>query len=169
MEHPDYEYLATLRAVVGYLGEKNQAGWWPSSFFATGSTAFLAPVFPRTQVVAQCAGVVNAASRVHDERIGVGQVYHLFRLPEDLEQSIHRVMHAEETATCIKNHVATPDAAMKFLREGNGSAPGEAIGPTRVADVAGLRVITMWHKVAAAYASGFEKQTEIYPYFTDRK
>src|SRR5687768_11401701 len=116
MQQTDHEYIATLRAVVGFLGEKDQFGWWASSFFAAGSTAFLAPAFPRTQLVAQCMGVVGAASKVHDERIGVGQVYHLFRLPEDLEQAVHRVMHEQDVATGIRRHVANREKSMEFLR-----------------------------------------------------
>jgi hypothetical protein len=33
--------------------------------------------------------VKEAAARVHDEYIGVGKVYHLFRLPEHIEQALH--------------------------------------------------------------------------------
>jgi hypothetical protein len=43
-----FETLAKLRAAAGYLGERDQAGWWPSAFLATTSPAFLAPVFART-------------------------------------------------------------------------------------------------------------------------
>jgi ATP-dependent Lon protease len=81
MESKQLEHMAAMRAVVGFLGEKGQAAWWPSSFFAPGSTAFLSLVFPRTQFVAQCLGVTAAASKVHDERIGVGQVYHPVQEP----------------------------------------------------------------------------------------
>ena len=49
----------TLRTVVGYLGEREQYAWWQSSFFGPGSKTFLAPVFGRTQVLAQCAGVTH--------------------------------------------------------------------------------------------------------------
>lgn len=80
MQAADFEQIAAIRAAVGYLGEKDQAGWWSSSFFASTGSAFLSPIFPRTQVVAQCQGVSGAASKIHDERIGVGNVYHLFRL-----------------------------------------------------------------------------------------
>jgi len=94
MQPEHLENVAAMRAAVGFLGEKEQAGWWPSSFFGIGSTAFLSPLFPRTHFLAQCQGVTCAASRKHDERIGVGQVYHLFRLPEDIEQGIHHLLHS---------------------------------------------------------------------------
>ena len=90
MQSTELTSLATLRLLVGFLGEKDHFAWWQSSFFAPGSNAFLAPVFPRTQLLAQYEGVTRAASLQHDDRIGVGDVCHLFRLPEDVEQGLHR-------------------------------------------------------------------------------
>lgn len=69
-----------LRVAVGYLGEKDQNGWWTSSFLSPTSKPFLSPVFPRTFALAQLHGVTAAAAAVHDDRIGVGDVFHLFRL-----------------------------------------------------------------------------------------
>lgn len=80
--------LAQLRIVVGFLGEKDQAGWWPSGFCASASTAFLLPAFPRTLTPARYEGLCRAAQLVHDEHVGLGDVYHLFRLPEALEQAL---------------------------------------------------------------------------------
>src|SRR5215212_10212064 len=66
MNATQLEALTTLRTVVGYLGERDQFAWWQSSFFAPTSRAFLAPVFGRTQALAQYAGVSRAAALVHD-------------------------------------------------------------------------------------------------------
>jgi hypothetical protein len=45
MQAEEIEQIAGIRVAVGFLGEKEQAGWWPSSFFATASAAFLGPLF----------------------------------------------------------------------------------------------------------------------------
>jgi hypothetical protein len=45
MESPLLDYLAKLRVVIGYLGEREQFGWWQSLFFSASSQAFLVPVF----------------------------------------------------------------------------------------------------------------------------
>jgi hypothetical protein len=169
MNENELERIATIRATVGFLGEKDQAAWWTSSFFASGSPTFLSPIFARTQLVAQCVGVATAASKVHDERIGIGQVYHLFRLPEDLEQGVHRILRQPSVAGRIAINVATRDQAVQYLRSGGRQAQQNAIGPTRIAGITGLRDASMWEVVAATYADGFEKGTECYPYFTDRK
>lgn len=169
MQTSDIELLAAIRVVVGYLGEKEHAGWWSSSFFGTGSTAFVAPVFPRTQFLAQCRGVTAAASKVHDERIGVGQVFHLFRLPEDLEQGIHRILHSADTIERLRTNVADRDAAKRFLQMGSGKVKDGDVGPTYVAATSSLRDAATWRQVAVKYANAFERETEIYPYFVDRK
>src|SRR5712691_11258595 len=84
--------LARLRLLVGYLGEQRQCNWWPSVFFTPNSLAFLTPIFSKTAFMAQYQGVKAAASRVHDEHIGLGKVYHLFRLPERLEQALYHYL-----------------------------------------------------------------------------
>jgi hypothetical protein len=162
------ETLALMRAAVGYLGERDQRGWWQSAFFSAGSRAFLAPVFGRTLVLTQCAGVTRAAALVHDERIGVGQVYHLFRCPEDLEQGIHQALQSSEMAHRVRAFVASPDAAIAFLREEARSAQTAGVGPTRVGDERGLRDRRSWRIVAAHYAHAFTEGGDVFPYFTVR-
>jgi hypothetical protein len=170
MEAREVQTVATLRAVVGYLGEKDQAGWWPSTFFAPGSQAFLAPVFARTQVLAQCTAVTRAAAVAHDERIGVGHVYHLFRLPEDVEQRIHAALHEPGLTEAIGEAVASRDSALGYLRGRAGSAGSESgsVGPTRVGELHDLRGAEGWREVAAQYLRGVESGVEVYPYFADR-
>jgi hypothetical protein len=132
MEATLLEQLVTLRTVVGYLGERDQYGWWQSSFFAPGSQAFLAPMFGRTQLLAQCNGVTRAAAVVHDERIGVGNVYHLFRLPEDIEQALHRSLHGQELSTTISALCASKEAAFDYLLKEARALSNRGIGPTSV-------------------------------------
>ncbi len=168
MQSEKLEKLASIRAAVGYLGEKDQYGWWQSSFFSAASSAFISPLFPRTQFLAQFTGVSMAASRIHDERIGVGQVYHLFRLPEDIEQGLHRILHEPEIVQRVKAVVTSKDDAVQSLRY-NGSPDKSNIGPTRVGDIESLQSIEGWEAAAAAYIHGFESGTEVFPYFADIK
>jgi hypothetical protein len=55
--------------------------------------AFLLPLFARKQCLTKSYGVTGAAWLVHYLLIGTGHIYHLFRLPEDLEQGIHRAVN----------------------------------------------------------------------------
>lgn len=42
------EAILQLRLLVGFLGERAQFGWWPTSFYEQSSRLFLEPVFPKT-------------------------------------------------------------------------------------------------------------------------
>src|SRR6266498_2626769 len=106
MESVQLEAFAAMRAVVGFLGEREQYAWWQSSFFSAQNRAFLAPVFGRTQLLAQAMGVTRAASLVHDERIGVGRVFHLFRLPEDVEERVHQTIQQPAVAQRVAQVIA---------------------------------------------------------------
>ena len=162
------ETVATLRTVVGYLGEQDQFGWWQSTFFGPGSVNFLTPVFTRTHLLAQCTGAALAAARVHDERIGTGNVHHLFRLPEALEMGIRRTLLNEAIGKQLGYLIADRAAALHFL---NTMAKGRqiaGIGPTHVAGSRDLRSPGQWTTVAGLYANAFQNASETFPYFADR-
>lgn len=166
MQSTQIEALALLRTVVGYLGEREQYGWWQSAFFGAGSKAFLAPVFGKTQVLAQCNGVTRAAALVHDERIGVGNVYHLFRLPEDMEQSLHRALHETALINRIAQVVTSKAAALAELQSLIKPITIDSIGPTRIGAIQKLRTFDQWATVAAHYEQAFAQGSQIYPYFS---
>ena len=163
----DLEFITTLRCAVGMLGEKGHAGWWVSSFFSSASPTFITPLFPRTGLLAQCHGVTATATRVHDERIGVGEVFHLFRLPEDMERGVHELLQDSAKAEGIQKNLVDANSARAFLDQG-GKVNAD-VGPTLIADIAGLREQMNWHSVAAKYAAGFRNESEVFPYFTDGK
>lgn len=161
------EQLAILRAIVGYLGERGHCAWWQSAFFASGSQAFLAPLFARTQLLAQCNGVTQAACLIHDERIGVGQVYHLFRLSEDMEQGIHRLLNDDEVCKRVKTPLANREMALASLRDMTDRQEIAGIGPIRVSATSNLRSMEAWTVAAAHYLHAFEHGSQVYPYFRD--
>ena len=67
--------IVSLRLAVGFLGERDAAGWWRSGFMSSTSSAFLTPVFGSKVLQARYQGVIESARRVHDEHIGVGRVF----------------------------------------------------------------------------------------------
>jgi hypothetical protein len=162
MEVEFVEALAKLRMTIGYLGEKDQFAWWQSSFFTHGSDSFLSPLFGRTQLLAQCNGVTRAASLIHDERIGIGVVYHLFRLPEDIEQNIHKKLHEIQTLNILSNK----ETALSYLRKYSSKLDQPSIGPTLIGDKTLIHNIESWKKLSGFYLYAFENAVEIYPYFS---
>lgn len=167
METQQIQNLTLLRAAVGLLGEHAQPPWWSSTFCGSNGRAFLSPVFPRTYVLAQCQGVSSAAAIVHDDRIGVGNVFHLFRLPEDVEQSLHTMLSGDEL-TAITEVMQSVDAATDYLKSCAGNSPEQPVGPVRVGGLDALRSAAAWHDVAAIYLAGFGQQKETFPFFRDR-
>lgn len=167
MNKAHLETLVKMRSVVGYLGEKEQFNWWPSSFFSSGSHAFLAPIFIKTQLLAQCSSVTRAATITHDSHIGTGDVYHLFRLPEDIEQDIHQLLHSYELNLDIQSIIADKESALNFLHQESSNISPTAVGPALIGSIGSLRDIDQWHTVCAHYEHGFKQNVEIFPYFTD--
>lgn len=163
----DNTQLATLRAVVGYLGEQGQYAWWPSSFFSSASSAFLNPIFPRLPNQARLTGVARAAQLVHDERIGIGRVYHLFRLPEDVEQSLHAAAQSVRMWENISPHLQSKDVALDYLVSVAGREAGGEEGPVRVGDIKSIRDTSSWAAMAAHFAYAFANEKRIYPYLSD--
>lgn len=153
--------LANLRLVVGYLGEKDQFAWWRSSFFARGSDAFLSPLFPRTQVLAECQSVTAAAAIVHDEHIGIGNVFHLFRLPEDMEHAIHDALLAMKRDEVLKDR----ERALSYLLDASYPPERTDPGPVRMGDRSALHDLRCWRLVAGLYVRAFEEGVPVYPYF----
>jgi hypothetical protein len=167
VENVQLEYLTKLRVVVGYLGEREHFSWWQSSFFSAGSQAFLAPIFARTLFLAQCSGVTRAAARVHDERIGTGHVYHLFRLPEDMEQDLHQLLHSPDLTQEIIRPITDKETALSFLQQAAEPVATTAVGPALIGNIGDLRDPTLWRIVCAHYAYAFKRGVEIFPYFAD--
>jgi hypothetical protein len=163
---PLIEAILSMRFAVGLLGEKDQAGWWPSSFMSSTSSAFLLPVFGANIMQARYQGIVEASRRVHDERIGVGRVYHLFRLPEATEQRLFDALSSKDSK--IMARVLSPEAANEQL-SAYGVASAEAKrGPLLIGSAEDL-VRPTWLSIAAGlYAAAFAAGVQCFPYFSEK-
>ena len=109
-----------LRLLVGYLGERAQGAWWPTAFYEPSGRLFLEPVFGKTARLAQYHGVLEAARRLHDDHLSVGR-YHLFRLPEEVEQNLHGLIERQV------REAATPPVPQN-LPGGDGAATLPGLG-----------------------------------------
>lgn len=161
--------IARLRLLVGFLGEKSQFNWWPSSFFTPSSRAFLSPIFSNAAFIAQYQGVKEAASRVHDERIGVGTVYHLFRLPENVEQALFHSLRNPQCIDPLHLQLQEKEPILKSLATLADSSPEDREGPVLIGDIDELIVGKKLGILAHHYCSAFTRGTEAYPYYLGRK
>lgn len=161
--------VATLRLLVGFLGEQSQFSWWPSAFFALSSSAFLLPIFRKTAFIAQYQGVKEAASRVHDEHIGMGTVYHLFRLPENAEQALFNSLQDNAFVDSIRVQLQNQDRALKSLTTLADVHPECTEGPVLVGNIDELMEGKNLRLLSHYYLSAFTGNTKAYPYYSDKK
>lgn len=155
--------LLNLRLLIGFLGEQNQYSWWPTAFYDSSSRPFLEPVFTKTMRLSQYHGVLEAARRVHDEHLNVG-CYHLFRLPEELEQDLHMIVRSgsDQTLACGADQSKVASLASLSRLSSTVSVIGE--GPTAVGNIGAIDSAEVLKKIAGSYLSAFERNSRSYPY-----
>lgn len=155
--------IVFLRLAVGLFGERDASGWWRSGFMSPSSTAFLTPVFGSKVLQARYEGVLELARRVHDEHIGVGRVFHPFRLPEVMEQ---RLFDAVQSAGQELIDAVSSPAASKATLEGlAGKAVDAKSGPAFLGAVDLLNGSGWVSEAASLYASAFAAGVQCFPYF----
>ncbi|MEN3951271.1 BrxE family protein [Iodidimonas sp. SYSU 1G8] len=160
--------IITLRLAVGLLGESDNAGWWSSKFMSAQAVGFLSPIYGERTGPARYHGVVEAARRLHDERIGVGRVFHLFRLPEGLERRLHEAVLLQSEGDLVKA-LADGDAARTALKSLSPAAPEVNPGPINVGAPESLESIAWVALVAGHYQAAFSASVQTFPYFADRQ
>lgn len=164
MDNKLIEMIIESRFLVGYLGEKDQANWWGSSFLSESSVAFLEPVFPNTTLLAQYQGVCQAAKRTHDEFIGVGQNYHLYRLPNSIEKTLSRSILNKELIINPFDSCKNIQTATGSLKKYIGQEITKSEGPMAVGDFSDESLFELIGVAISHYSKAFEGDYRSYPY-----
>jgi len=149
--------------LVGFLGERAQYAWWPTAFYEASSRLFLEPVFSKTSRLAQYHGVLEAARRLHDEHLSVGS-YHLFRLPEEVEQDLHAIVQSSAGEDLANPAPKGKEAALDELKRLAATSSSSSVGPTAVGSIKDLDSTDTLKAIAAAYLSAFNQNAKTYPY-----
>lgn len=158
---PSLASLLKARLLVGFLGERAQFGWWPTAFYEVSGRPFLEPVFPKTTRLAQYHGVIEAARRIHDEHLSVGS-FHLFRLPEEMEQDLHALLQTEHEHLFSAGFCEDKSVALDDLRNVASDAKLNVEGPVSIGKVGEIK--THIQKMAAVYRSAFISGVPSFPY-----
>lgn len=158
--------IAELRVLVGYLGEKGQSNWWSSEFFSSSAASFLPHIFAKTTFLAQYQGVTAAAAKVHDEAIGVGRIYHLFRLPISLEQATADLLRDASFVQSLQSNLANKDTAIRRLTELTKSTANPSAGPVSLGQM-GQDLATELEQAASFYLAAFSGGIQTYPYIRE--
>src|SRR4051812_7479682 len=144
--------ILRLRLLVGFLGERAQFGWWPTAFYEPSGRLFLEPIFSKSPHVAQYHGVLEAARRLHDEHLSVG-TYHLFRLPEEVEQDLHILMQSGAEELSPAALLRDQQTALDVLNSMAGSAKKDGVGPVSIGNVGDIA--NHLTEIASVYRSAF--------------
>lgn len=155
--------IIELRYLVGFLGEKSQCNWWPTSFYQASSIRFLEPVFSRSAPLAQYHGAVEAARRFHDENLSVGS-FHIFRLPEEIEQDLHEMVQAQLLEHFDPDLIVDRAAALNALSKVSHGTANEAVGPVLVGKIDELRASALLDRIGAIYQTALSSDTHALPY-----
>lgn len=158
--------LARLRALVAYLGEADQFGWWRTSFLSATGRRFLAYNFPRTVLSAGVTAASHAARQLHDHGIATSGAHHLFRLPHELEVRVHDYLVGDGRAE-LPPLIDDREAAMQALASLGEGESKAGVGPLRIASTARVTHRPSLRKIAAAYAAAFGTADPVFPYFTN--
>jgi hypothetical protein len=159
--------LLQLRVLVLALGEAPNAGWWKSQFLTPTGLSYLSRLYPRSSFAAAVRSAGEAARFVHDSTIGVGQVFHLFRLPLDEERRLESGL--QEGGPGLEAELAPllprRDQLMTQLERMAGGQMADAVaGPQDVGKLRDWRAGRLVPQVAALYYSAFKNNVRVYPY-----
>jgi hypothetical protein len=166
MDRENIQTVADLRMAVGYLGEKSQNNWWSSSFLAPQAKTYLSPIYPRTVALAQYRGVTEAALLVHDEFIGIGKNYHLFRLPEAIEHAAADYIQAQDEDHYPKM-LDSNESALDVLQKLAAGKGDKAEGPVTVGQYSDSTLSEMLQEAAGYYLAAFQSGAKCYPFMRE--
>ena len=155
--------IAELKLLVGYLGEKSQHGWWESNFLGASSGAFLMHAFPRTTLLSQYNGVNEAALLVHDEYVGIGKNYHLFRLPVSIERKVAGAIQELAENEKVINSFTSKEAAQQRLAELATTEKAQD-GPVNIGSFEDTNLEHLIHTSAGLYLSAFQEGKKCLPF-----
>jgi hypothetical protein len=165
LRHKQLEQLALLRALVAFLGEKDQCGWWDCAFLGATGRKFLAITHPRSHVATGVIASCEAARKAHDARIGKGRVHHLFRLPQATEQKLHRHTLTESNPALL-TALENKDKALEALESLAESPEDTPEGPVKLGGAKALSTSAIIGKLAGIYLAAFRSSKQTMPYFT---
>jgi hypothetical protein len=159
--------ILEIRLLVGFLGERAQYCWWPTAFYETSSRLFLEPIFSKTSVLAQYHGVLEAARQLHDEHLSVGS-YHLFRLPEEVEQDLHAMLQTSAGEELANKSTQNKEASLDSLKRLAGTNMPAKPGPTAVGNIKIFESADISKAIAGIYLSAFSAGLRSYPYLVSQ-
>jgi len=167
MKNDVAKLIVEIRFLVGFLGEKSQNNWWGSNFISSSSESFLVPVYSRTTMLARYHGVCEAALLVHDDYIGVGANFHLYRLPDSIERAAAKVISASEIKEQLKAALVSSEKAATRLNELGSISVERTEGPIVIGRFSDAELEDLLCKSASHYLKAFTENYKCFPYMRE--
>lgn len=151
------------------VGELTQPPWWRTQYLTPTGIRFVERVYPRTAFSAAIQATAKVARRIHDQSIGVGNVFHLFRLPAAPEGGVSSFIRSE----AFKKTVAEMSPLLgnietlkeQLLALAGGTVPKTAAGPAKMGKASDLAGNAWVAKTAGVYYRAFTRNENIFPYW----
>ena len=156
-----------LRILVLILGESAHAKWWRTQFLTDAGLRFLDRLYPRTSCAAGIRAASVAARDIHDSSIGRGRVYHLFRLPDQLEGHLHALAtegYLDQIFAELRPSLDDHEALLGRFDSLSSDQPEVEAGPQRVGSIRDLKRGNILGKWAGAYLHAFRGDYQVFPY-----
>ncbi len=173
MEAKDSHFpLLQLQIVVLALGEAHHAGWWKSQFLSPVGLSHLSYVYPRSNFAGAVRSASRAAKIVHDSSIGIGQVFHLFRLPREFERHLDEILRESEVdlRTQLESFLSQRERLLERLEQlSETTLDKAAVGPLRMGTLRDLHKPNSVAQLASAYYAAFRDRVKVFPYFEVEK
>lgn len=152
-----------LRRLIAFLGEKNQFNWWSTSALSPTGAKYHSMLFPRTSGLAAFNQTTQSACNHHDQSLSRSHSYHLFRLPNELEESIYR--GASNSLPGPSD--LTQETALSELEALAGESDYNADGPIQLGGLGQIRSSKSIESIAGYYLEAFRSGKTIIPFFAD--
>jgi hypothetical protein len=154
------EQFILLRLQVAYAGEAGKPGWWPTACLTAGAALDFKALFAEAAPAVAWQLSSQAACLAHDKWLS-GMDYHLFRLPEGLEEAIYhtglQLSSSQAQAMLAQKEALLMETELKCAT---------ATGPHRLGNSSDLLTGDALPALRACYAAAFAEGTQVFPYFT---
>lgn len=107
--------------------------------------------------------MLEAARRLHDEHLSVGS-YHLFRMPEEIEQDLHALVLSPTGEALVGELPRKQEEALAAIKQFCPEDLKVSEGPTAVGSIKDIDAPEALRAIAGAYLSAFSRGGRAYPY-----
>lgn len=155
------EQFILLRLQVAYAGEASKPGWWPTACLTAGAALDFRALFADAAPAVAWQLSSQAACQAHDKWLS-GMDYHLFRLPEGLEEAIYHT--GLQLSSSQAQALMAQKEALLTKTEATGTT---ATGPHRLGSSSDLITGSALPALRACYTAAFAAGNQAFPYFTE--